>query len=207
MTITRISEIVRGWLGWCPYACTSRRQEPVLQEDVVYSAPVQGTGIPASAGGLKRYRNQMLLWAVSYTLAFSLFVPVFLAADFTPLMLSGIAAGLGFSVLFGRQLWQRFGKLTSGETIKTGPEGYVIVGFIAITILLGVILFVMGLLSVIPMGTALMLPAFTLGFGIFIPWYSLILILTWERRTGYHLMFDKKTFSITAVGGSGNAPH
>lgn len=199
------SEVIRGWLGWCPRACPPVRQEPVLHDYVGAGAPVQGTGISALVGEQRRYRNQMFFWAAYFTLAFSLFVPVFLAVDLTPLMLAGILAGLGFSALSGRQLWQRFDQLARGKTVKTGPEGYVIVGFIVFTIIASVFLFVTGLLSVIPMGTALMVPAFTLGFGIFIPWYTLILILLWERRAGFILMFDRKTFSITAVQGPGDA--
>jgi hypothetical protein len=56
----------------------------------------------------------------------------------------------------------------------------------------------MASLSIVPLETALELPAIAVGFA-FIPWYVLILILLWERRTGYILVFDKKTFLVTVA--------
>ncbi len=192
----------RKYLGWCPQARTLPvRQVPLSDDEAVDGAPAQGAGLPASNGWTKRYRNQMFFWAVSYTLAFSLLVPLFLTADLTRLMLSlGTVGGLVFSALFGRWLWNRFGKLANGETVKPGPE------FIG-TILLSVVFLPIGVFLTIPLRAMMVFPAFAMGFGLFIPWYVLMLILLWEQKTGYILMFDKKTFSVTTTRCSGNAHH
>jgi hypothetical protein len=203
----RVSEVIRGWLGWCPRAGTVSRQIPVPEDVAVDGTSTQGAGLPVFAGGVGRYRDQMLLWAVYYTVAFMLFVPMFFTLGFARLMLFlGIIAGLVFFAIFGLELWHRFERVVKGDTVRTGPERYIVISVIGI-ILLSTILFIAGLFSVIPAGTALVLPAFTIGFGIFIPWYGLILILVWERRTGSILMFDKKTFKLSVRGRSENVLH
>ncbi|MDD1720363.1 MAG: DUF1673 domain-containing protein [Methanoregulaceae archaeon] len=202
-----LADRFRQYLGWCPRACTPVGPVPVAQEGLADAAPVQGSGMPAPVGKLKRYRDQVLLWAVTYTLAFSLFVPGFLGSDLTRLMqVVGISAGLVFSAFSGRWLWHRFGKLARGETVKPGMEVKVIVAFIIGIILISVLLLVMGVLSVIPYGTAMALPAFAMGFGIFIPWYTLVLVLLWEQRSGYVLIFDKKILQVIATRRSADAP-
>lgn len=198
---TYFSEVIRGWLGWCPQAKTLPvRHLTIPNNDEADGAPAQRAGLPAPTGWLKRYRDRMLFWAVSNTLAFSLFVPMFFAVDLTRLMMSiGIIAGLGFSVLSGRWFWNRFGRLADGETAKPGPEVKAILAFIIGIFVLSIILLPLELFSVIPSGAAMALPSFTMGFGSFIPWYVLVLILVWEQKTGYILIFDKKTFLVTAT--------
>lgn len=154
-----------------------------------------------------RYRTQMLFWAVIYTIAFSCFVPMFLTTGLTQLILSlGIIGGLGFSAFFGRWVWNRFGKLATGETVKPGPEVNVIVAVLIGISPLSVVLLFLGLISSSPFEAAMVLPAFAMGFGLPIPWYFLLLIHLWERRTGHILIFNKKTFLVTATRCSGIAP-
>ncbi|MDD5024159.1 MAG: DUF1673 family protein [Methanoregula sp.] len=207
--MTQVSEIIHGWLGWCPNARTlTVREIPVLQHETAGGIPVQGAGLSAADGWLNRYRRQMLFWAVMYTFAFSCFVPLFLTTGLARLILSlGIFGGLGFSALFGRWLWDRFGKLANGDTVKPGPEVNVIVAILIGISPLSVILLFLGLISSIPFEAAMLLPAFTMGFGLLVPWCFLLLILLWERRTGHILIFDKKTFLVTATRCSGNAHH
>jgi hypothetical protein len=204
MTITRISEIIHGWLGWCPQARDPKQQLPVLHDPTEYGYRAQGAGIPAQTGLIQQYRNQVLIWAVFFTMVSLPLVAIFLAADLTRQMLYlGTISGLGIFAFFGRWLWKSLGMLEKGLTIKTGQKEYILTFLIAGAIPLGVVLFISAMLVLIPLAGALAFPAFATGFA-FIPWYVFILILLWERKTGYTVMFDKDTDSFTAATEAGN---
>jgi Protein of unknown function (DUF1673). len=197
--IMRISEIVHGWLGWCPQARALPRQPPLLNDEIVRGASAQKERIPERTGWLQRYRNQVLLLAVSLTFAAIPAVAFFQSDDLTRLMMYvGTITGLGFLAFFGPWLWNSLGMLAKGMTIKTEPREYLILFVIAGSIPLWYIFLVAGMLTVISFAGALAFPAFATGFA-FIPWYVLVLIFLWEQRTGCTLMFDKKTRSFTAV--------
>ena len=143
--------------------------------------------------------------AVAFTLAAIPAMIFFQTYDLTRLMTYiGTITGLGLFAFFGRWLWNSFGMLEKGMTIKTGPGEYIISFIIAGVIPLGVILIIMALVTIISFAGTLAFPAFVTGFA-FVPWYVFILILLWERRTGCILMFDKKTHSFAAARCSGNA--
>jgi hypothetical protein len=201
MTLIRISEIIHEWLGWCPNAAVLQtgQHHTVPDIDVANTDPGQDTGIPAFTGWLKRYRNRVLLWAVFYTLVFIPFVGSFNAPGLMKDVCTGIFAGLIVSALFARRLLRGFDTAIAGKTEqKTGPEGHAILFMVIGMILAAVGLIILASFSIIPPGMAMELPAFATGFAL-IPWYVLGMILVWERRTGYLLMFNKKTLSYTAV--------
>ena len=201
----RISEIIHGWLGWCPNVRTPMRQLPVLHDTTADGSRAQGAGIPAQTVLMQRYRNQVLIWAVFFTMVSLPLVAIFLAADLTRLMLClGIITGLGIFAFFGRWLWKSLGMLQKGATIKTGQKEYILTFLIAGAIPLGAVLLFSAMLFLIPLAGALAFPAFATGFA-FIPWYVFILILLWEQKTGYTVMFDKETYSFTAARGTINA--
>jgi hypothetical protein len=145
------------------------------------------------------YRNQVLFWAVFFTLVSLPLIAIFLEADLTRLILGlGTMSGMGIFVFFGRWLWQSLGMLAKGLTVRTGPWMYVLTFLIAGALPLGAVLLLSAILVPLSFAGALAFPAFATGFA-FIPWYVLLLILLWERKTGYMLMFDKETDSFTAA--------
>ena len=203
----RISEIIHEWMGWCPQVRTLPRSLTMLNDEAATSAPSQGTGMPAPIGWLNRYRNQVLLWAVFFTMVSLPLVAIFLAADLTRLMLSlGVITGLLVFAFFGWWLWHSLGMLQKGATIKTGQKEYILTFLIAGAIPLGAVLLLSAMLFLIPLAGALAFPAFATGFA-FIPWYVFILILLWERRTGCMVMFDKETRLFSAARCTGNVHH
>jgi Family of unknown function (DUF6159) len=74
MTITRISEIIRGYLGWCPNARTMRTAPPAVTTPPVTIHPTPPDGGAGSSGRIDRgiklaigsirilFRNLRLLW-------------------------------------------------------------------------------------------------------------------------------------------------
>jgi hypothetical protein len=200
MTITRISEIIHGWLGWCPQVRTMARPLTVLNDEAAASAPIQGSGMPARTRWLQQYRNQVLLVAVSFTLVLIPFIAFFQTDDFTRLLLSvGTIAGLVVFAFFGRWLWNSLEMLEKGMTIKTGPGEYIILFLIAGVIPLSVVLIVAALTVLLSVAGPWAFPSFATGFA-FIPWYVFILILLWERRTGCILVYNKKDRLFSAAG-------
>ena len=202
-----VCDIIRESLGWCPQVRTPPRSLTVLNNEAASNAPSQGTGIPERTESLKRYRNQVLLWAVFFTLVSIPFMVYFLTTDLTRLMLSfGTIAGLGVFAFFWRWLWNSLEMLEKGLTIKTGPGEYILLFLIAGVIPLSIVLIISVLITITSFAGIWAFPAFAMGFTL-MPWYVYILILWWERKTGCLLMFNKKTQSFIAVRCSGNALH
>ncbi len=198
---THFEEVIRGWLGWCPNAPTIRRQLPVLSDNIACNTGAQGDGIPGRTGWLQRYRNQVLLLSLFFTLAAIPGVMYFSADDLTRLMMYvGTITGLGLFAYFGQWLWNSLGMLAKGMTTKTGQGEYIISFFVAGIIPYWCILLIGGILVVISFAGLPAFPAFATGFA-FVPWYVFILVLLWERRTGYILILDKRTRSFTATRG------
>ena len=206
--MTHVSDVIWEWLGgWCPQVPTPQRSLKVLNNETASNVPSQGTGIPERTESLNRYRNQVLLWAVFFTLISIPFIVYFLTTDLTRLMLSfGTIAGLGVFAFFGKWLWNSLEMLEKGMTIKTGPGEYIILFLMAGVIPLSIVLIIAVLITITSFAGTWAFPAFATGFA-FIPWYVFILILWWERSTGYILMFNKKNQSFITSRCSGNALH
>ena len=200
MTLIRIVESIYEQLCWCPNATVQRTglHLPAQDTPAADTGPWQDAGIPARAGWLKRYRNRVLLWAVLYTLFFIPFVGAFDALGLMKDVFTGILAGLVISAFFARRLLRSFDTAIAAEKEQTaGLEGYAILFMVIGMILAAVALIIMALFSIIPEGVAMELPAFATGVAL-IPWYVLVLVFLWERKTGCMLFFEKKTLSFTA---------
>jgi hypothetical protein len=205
--MTHFYDGIEEWRGWCRQVRTPPRPPTALNNEAASNAPSQGTGIPERTESQNRYRNQVLLWAVFFTLVSIPFMVYFLTTDLTRLMLSfGTIAGLGVFIFFGRWLWNSLEMLEKGMIMKTGPGEYIILFLIAGAIPLSVVLIIAVLITITSFAGTWAFPAFATGFTL-IPWYVYILILWWEKKTGCLLMFNKKTQSFIAVRCSGNALH
>ncbi|HRY74942.1 MAG TPA: DUF1673 family protein [Methanoregulaceae archaeon] len=202
MTTIRISEVVHRWLGWCPRAQVPVRKQRMLNDTPVENSRAQGGRIPSQTVLKQRYRNQVLIWAVFFTMVSLPLIWIFQSADLTRLMLGiGVITGLGVFVFFGRWMWNSLMMLRKGATIKTRPKEYILTFLIAGAIPIGAVLVIAAMLFLIPLARALAFPAFATGFA-FIPWYVVFLILLWERKTGYRVMFDKETGEFSAAKGA-----
>jgi hypothetical protein len=188
------------FFGWCPQVRMLPRPLTVLNYGAATSAPSQGNGIPERTESLNRYRNQVLLWAVFFTLISIPFIVYFLTTDLTRLLFSlGMIAGLVVFAFFGQWLWNSLEMLEKGMVIKTGQGEYIILFLIAGVIPLSIVLIIAALTAILSFAGVWAFPAFATGFA-FIPWYVYILILLWERRTGCILVYDKKARLFSAVG-------
>jgi hypothetical protein len=187
---TRISEIVRGYLGWCPVENRRSRTE-FVNPDLIVSAPPESGSLKARAyHWLGLLRNQVLLYSfiISAT-GFWMFAG--LGGGSSPgLFLIGILAGVPISAVTG--IWYRG---IFDEVLREGPlvlmsrqdktSGIltaigIAVSFIPVLVLLGVI----------PGITMEMMLAFMGGFVAVLLWGMFIAILKWESATHRRLHFD-----------------
>jgi hypothetical protein len=193
-------DLFNTFFGWCPQVRMLQRPLAVLNYEAADSAPSQGNGTPARTEWQKRYRNQVLLWAVFFTLVSVPFAAYFLTTDFTRLLFSiGMIAALVVFAFFGQWLWNSLEMLEKGKVIKTGQGEYIILFLIAGIIPLSVVLIIAALTVILSYAGVRAFAAFVTGFA-FIPWYVFLLILWWERRTGCVLVYDKKARLFSAVG-------
>src|SRR5665647_2974565 len=114
------SDAFNTWFGWCPHVRTLPRPLTVLNNEVATSAPSQGNGMPERTESLNRYRNQVLLWAVFFTLVSIPFMAYFQTTDLTRLLFSiGTVAGLVVFAFFGRWIVNSLQMLEKGRIAKT----------------------------------------------------------------------------------------
>ena len=164
-----LSDTFNTCSGWCTQVHTLPRPLAVLNNEVAASAPSQGNGTPERAESLNRYRNQVLPWAVFFTLVSIPFVAYFQTTDLMKLLFStGTMAGLVVFVFFGRWLWNSLQMLEKGMTIKSGAGEYIILFLIAGVIPLSVVFIIAALPLSLPLAGAWAFPAFATGFA-FIP--------------------------------------
>jgi hypothetical protein len=188
------------FFGWCPHVRTLPRPLTVLNNEVATSAPSLGNGIPERTESLNRYRNQVLHWAVFFTLVSIPFVAYFQTTDLTRLLFSiGTVAGVVVFAFFWRWLVNSLQMLEKGMIIKTGQGEYILLFLIAGIIPLSIVFIIAALTAILSFAGVWAFPAFATGFA-FIPWYVFILILLWERRTGCILVYDKKARLFSAMG-------
>ena len=193
-----ISDVVKGWLGWCPQSRALPRQPPSIHFAAMNSSPDKSAAKPVVPSGLTRYRDRVLLFGILYSFAILAFAGSLYSVAPGALCI-GILAGIVIVACFSGKIWQGFDRAVSNERKpKNGSDGYVILFLILGMILAAAALLLLAGFSIVPLETALELPALAMGFGL-IPWYVLAIILLWERRTGYILLLDKTNGSITAV--------
>jgi hypothetical protein len=121
--MARVSEVIRGWLGWCPSARTMRTAPVVLTTPPATVQPVQpgggtggsgriGRGIGLAAGSIKLlFRNARLLWfslltglVMSFSLATNLYIQ--LASGTNPIPgMAFITNSPGILIAKGSLMW------------------------------------------------------------------------------------------------------
>jgi hypothetical protein len=195
----RVNDVAREWLGWCPHVRTLTRPLALLDDETAMNVPSSGTGIPERTVSPDKYRNQVLLLAVSFSLVSIPFVAYILTTDLTRLLFFiGIITGLVALLFFWRWIRNSLEMLEKGMIIKTRPGEYILLSLIAGAIPLSVLLFIAGVTGILQFAGVWAFPAFVTGF-IYIPWYVLALILLWERRTRCMLVYDNDAGLFSAV--------
>jgi hypothetical protein len=186
----RVSEVIRGWLGWCPNTHARVRKTDIRFND----EPM----VPSSGGSFKGqivrwfglFRNQVLLYSLVIS-ATGFWMFAGLGGGSSPaLFIIGILAGLPLSAVTGIWYLRIF-----NEVIREGPvvlmnrqdktSGTLTGLGLAVSLIPVLVLF-----GVLPGVTMEMMIAFIGGFVAVLLWGLFIAIMKWESGTHRQLHFD-----------------
>lgn len=189
--MTRLSETVHEWMGWCPNAYT-----PVRNKDLQFNSEAL---VPSAGGSIKDrtfhwiglFRNQILLFAIlTSATGFMMFADL-CGWSYPFLFICGIIAGLLFSAyaaiwyqrIFNEVLhegpvvlWNRYDASTATLTVTGTLAPFIILPLV--------------LIGAIPGVNLTMTNAITAGFIFIIFWGLVVSTWKWESENHRTLQYD-----------------
>jgi hypothetical protein len=201
--ITRISDIIHDWTGWCPDAQSHVRKRPVLNA-VIVNAPPPGESFRAGAmNWFARYRNQVLLSTIAITCTgFWLFLS-FGGWPAMYLFVIGMGAGLLNSAIVGTWYWRLFERVLRYGPVEPWNYQYSDKIMSAFTIVISALLIVipvLGLFGLLPDIGLRGAIAFGGGFVAVLTWGTLASIWLWEFRTRRTLQYNFELLNLAEGG-------
>ncbi|AGB01631.1 DUF1673 family protein [Methanoregula formicica] len=191
--MTRVSEVIRGWLGWCPNAQQRTfRRDSATDTTHILPAGSGGDVRTLSFGWKNRYRTRALAFALCMTVVgISLFA--ISEGDKLGLLIKGLIGASFLFALDGIRYWTLFedvrttGRVEVIHWSRRRPIQYLVL--ISSLLIIGfAILVFFGFVPGLGLRT---LDAFLAGFTV-IGWLHLIMIIAWERQSGLQLYTDGK---------------
>jgi len=191
MTLTRFSEYIQEWMGWCPNAYA-----PVRNDDVRFTSEAL---VPSAGGSIKDrtihwislFRNQILLFAILMSITGFWMFAGMCSMSYPLLFIGGIFIGILVSAYIGRWyrgifnevlhegpvlLWNRYDASTTTLTV---------IGTLAPFIVLPLVL-----VGAIPGVNLTMTNSITAGFIFIIFWGLVIITWRWESENHRTLQYD-----------------
>jgi hypothetical protein len=189
--MTRLSETVHEWMGWCPNAYA-----PVRNKDLQFNSEAL---VPSAGGSIKDrtfhwiglFRNQILLFAIlTSATGFMMFADL-CGGSYPLLFICGIIAGLLFSAyaaiwyerIFNEVLhegpvvlWNRYDASTATLTVTGTLAPFIILPLV--------------LIGAIPGVNLTMTNAITAGFIFIIFWGLVVSTWKWESENHRSLQYD-----------------
>ena len=187
-----LSEVIRGWLGWCPNAQSRILNTPVQPESVEDTSPVGGSLKTRALNWLGLFRNQMLLLAIWFSVVGYLLLMTIGNGNGT-MFLWGLLAGLLLSAFEGFRFWRLMNEVsTSGAVFLASLYDKVTVFVLAIVISIPLVIS----LGTSPAANMTMWNAVTAGFIFMIFWVQFLVVWIWEKRSNRHLQSDGMMLSM-----------
>ncbi len=198
MTISSISEVIRGWLGWCPQAQAVKRMVLIRSDEAITSPAGGGEHTACSYRWLQRFRNWILVQALLYSALIAVFLPFIInRGEYLPFLIAGLVTALLVFGLRAGMLWKQYENIrTKGTVEETVLEKKVVPALIIAFITGAIVIGILALFGFIPGLDFLMVPAFAIGSSI-LPWLMLMLVVLWEGRTGCRLYLDRPGLNVT----------
>lgn len=187
----RVSEVIRGWLGWCPNAQQRTfRRDSATDTTHILPAGSGGDVRTLSFGWKNRYRTRALAFALCMTVVG---ISLFATATGDRIAMFGLGVVLA-TILYcadAIRYWEVFRDVERNGVAdqKNWKEVSVvrvlpIIGAALILAFAGAVL-----LGLIPGLSMLMVNGFLAGFSA-CGWYHVATILAWESRSGIALFSD-----------------
>jgi len=191
MTITQLSEVIRGWLGWCPNG-QSRVCHVAGEPDDFMNTPSQrGPFMDCATHWIELFHNQMLLMSFLLSVTGFWMFAGMIAWSFPLLFICGMITGLLCSVYVGTWYWRIFNEvLTEGPVILRNRFDASSPYFSGIRILAPLVIISMVFIGAVPGVNLAMINAIIAGICVVIFWGPLISTLKWESETHRVLHFD-----------------
>ncbi len=189
--ITRISEIIHGWLGWCPNTHSRARNAVVPPDSVTASPPGDRSYKDRTIHWLGLFRNQILLQTIgSFGAGFFMFDGLGGWSDLN-LFVIGILAGLPFSVIVGIWYWRIFDEvLRNGPVVLWTRYGKTLWTLTGLVVMVSACIWALVLFGMIPGIDLNMITAFFGGVVAVSFWGLLIVVQKWESDTDRRLHYD-----------------
>lgn len=188
----RITDVIRGWLGWCPNAETRIRREANEPAEIMDTASQRSSYKGRASNWLGLFRNQMLLLAIWFSVVGYLLLMT-IGKTNAEMFFWGLLAGLFLSVFEGIRFWG-----TMNEVLKNGAV-LLSTLYDKTTILITLIICSIPLLltlSASPVANLMMWNAVIAGLIFIIFWVKLLVVWIWETRMERHLQSDGLMLSI-----------
>jgi len=192
MTITRITEIIHEWMGWCPNADVRVRNMEVRLDDEAVVPSAGGSFKDRAIHWLGLFRNQIVLLALYFSVV-GVLLSVFIGGIDVSMFFIGIVAGSLLSVFQGFRFWK-----TMNEVRENGAVLLVTL-YDKTTITITLIVFMVPMvvsLGAIPGIDMTILNSISGGFIFIMFWWVLLVTWIWESQTKRHLLSDGLLLSL-----------
>jgi len=206
MTI-RVSEVIRGWLGWCPNTRMRILGQVRKPNDLTITSSGSRSFQSNAIHWAILFRNQtILLTIVSFLAGLFMFAGLGNGWSDLNLFILGIIAGLPVSMIVGIWYWQIFTEVLHEGPVALWRRYDKTSATIAVVTLAAVtVIPILVILGALPGVSLEMTNAFFGGFMAVIFWGQLISIWIWESHTGLQLHYD--LLMLELVKEEKHAPH
>ena len=190
--MTRVSEVIRGWLGWCP---EGKRQNSIAltkTDGIIETPSGRATYRERVITWLGIFRNQLLVLALYFSVV-GVLLSVFLGGINIPMFFMGVLAGSMLAAFQAIRFWKTMNEVRE--------EGAVFLATLydkttLILTLIGAMVPTAVFLGAVPGITMTMLNSIIGGFIFILFWWFLVVTWIWESRTNHRLLSDGLMLSL-----------
>jgi hypothetical protein len=186
------TEVIRGWLGWCPEGRRQNRTAKIHTDGNVENTSERPNNGARAITWLGIFRNQLLVLALYFSVA-GVLLSVFLGGNDILMFFIGVLAGSVLAAFQAIRFWKTMNVVRD--------EGAVFLATlydkttIALTLIVAMVPTVV-FLGAAPGITMIMLNSIIGGFIFILFWWFLVVTWIWESRTNQRLLSDGLMLSL-----------
>jgi hypothetical protein len=190
--MTRVSEVIQGWLGWCPEGKRQNRTAEIHLDGNVKNISERPKNGARAITWLGIFRNQLLVLALYFSVV-GILLSVFLGGNDILMFFIGVLAGSVLAAFQGIRFWKTMNEVRDEGAVflatlydKTTLTLTLIVAMVPTVVFLGAV----------PGITMIMLNSIIGGFIFILFWWFLVVTWIWESRTNHRLLSDGLMLSL-----------
>jgi hypothetical protein len=190
--MTRVSEVISGWLGWCPEGKRQNRTAETHLDGVVENTSERPKNRARVITWLGIFRNQLLVLALYFSVV-GVLLSVFLGGNDILMFFIGVLAGSVLAAFQAIRFWKTMNEVRDEGAVflatlydKTTLTLTLIVAMVPTVVFLGAV----------PGITMIMLNSIMGGFIFILFWWILVVTWIWESRTNHSLLSDGLMLSL-----------